>query len=123
MCEWSADYDEQCSVYNETDRKARKQHECDSCSGPIVKGEIYRYVSGVFDGSGFSLKQCAECKAAHDKFAEIHHEHPSVQDLFEALDRCVKEDGPTSWATPIFERMKANIAEARLARTAKAMEL
>ncbi len=113
MCEWGSNYDEPCEVYNETERKARKHHTCESCSGPIVPGERYRYVSGVFDHSGFSFKQCGDCMAAHDEFAERHDEAPAVVDLFDALDHCVQEDGPSSWAVPFFERMKARLAAAR----------
>lgn len=54
-------------VYEIENRKARKDHRCGDCCGVIKAGEIYRYHHGVFDGSGFSDKICADCDAIRDE--------------------------------------------------------
>lgn len=58
MC--SCDLD-QPSVFNETRRKARKQHKCDSCRGAILAGEAYISTFGVWDGEAARFKRCLDC--------------------------------------------------------------
>lgn len=42
--------------------KARKPHRCQECYGTIQPGEKYHKITGVFDGSGFTHKICADCQ-------------------------------------------------------------
>jgi hypothetical protein len=42
-------------------RRARKEHWCCECGGPIPAGTRYVYTSGVWDGTPDSYKQHAEC--------------------------------------------------------------
>lgn len=42
--------------------RARRPHECDTCQRTIDPGEKYRSQFGVFDGSGYTFKQCAHCE-------------------------------------------------------------
>lgn len=58
---------EQAEVYNVDNRKARKEHRCVECRGIINVGEFYKYHHGVFDGSGFSDKLCAECHSMQEE--------------------------------------------------------
>lgn len=109
MCEWDSGDDEPCEVYNQTERKARKEHTCDSCHGQICVGETYRYTSGIYDHDPFSFKQCPPCTIAHDLFNE-KHDGIGVTDLYEGLDFCVRRDGPTSWAAPLLATMKERLA-------------
>lgn len=62
MCDIDDD-GELVSAYRSYWRKARKEHKCIACCETILKGNFYRYSSGVFDGTGFSEKHCARCWA------------------------------------------------------------
>jgi hypothetical protein len=44
--------------------KARKQHECCHCRGPILKGEQHRGRTDIADGELMSWRWCAACCAA-----------------------------------------------------------
>lgn len=48
-------------VYNQIERKARKDHVCSDCRGTIKAGERYRYISGIWDGEPEDYKQCQDC--------------------------------------------------------------
>jgi hypothetical protein len=107
VCEWYGG-DETAEVYNEVERKARKPHKCDGCGGKIAVGEKYTYYSGIYDHEPFHGHACAECVAALSEFGERHDGgHPAFSQLEESLDECVREDGPTSWAIPYLEAMRA----------------
>jgi hypothetical protein len=56
----SCDYDPP-SVYNATTPRAKKQHRCTECSGPIAPGEHYERVFGVWDGYAGTHKTCERC--------------------------------------------------------------
>lgn len=49
------------NLWRFSNRKARKSHECIECKGEIAPGEVYEFISGVFEGRGFSVKTCREC--------------------------------------------------------------
>lgn len=55
--------DETTKGWTEKWRIARKEHRCVGCHETIRAGDRYHYGSGVFDGSGFSVKHCARCWA------------------------------------------------------------
>ena len=42
-------------------RKARKTHTCEECREPILKGQRYNYVTGVYDGSWSDGRTCLPC--------------------------------------------------------------
>jgi hypothetical protein len=56
------------TIANET-RKARKQHRCIWCGEPILPGETYAYVRGVFEGDPQSNHYHQECDKACDAWA------------------------------------------------------
>lgn len=57
----SCDYDP-ANIYRASTPKARKEHRCEECGGPIKPGEKYEYVFGVWDGSWVSIfKTCERC--------------------------------------------------------------
>lgn len=58
-------------VYCEVPRKARKPHQCRECRGAIVPGEVYSYVSGVWDGRGDSWAMCSTCSEVKDAWYEF----------------------------------------------------
>ena len=43
-------------------RKSRKSHRCECCGSEIVRGSLYRFGSGIFDGDPFSVKHCGVCE-------------------------------------------------------------
>ncbi len=42
-------------------RRARKDHRCGECGRAIQKGEIYRNISGLWEGEFVSEKTCGHC--------------------------------------------------------------
>lgn len=46
--------------------RARKEHGCCACFRPIKKGQLYRVLTGLQDGSFDRLKRCIRC----DQIAE-----------------------------------------------------
>lgn len=40
---------------------ARKRHQCEECTGTILTGERYEYVSGLWDGYFNYYKTCERC--------------------------------------------------------------
>lgn len=60
MIDCFCDYDPP-SFYNSAIRKARKPHKCEECSGSILRGEKYEYVSGKWDGFVSQFKTCERC--------------------------------------------------------------
>lgn len=43
------------------EKRAAKQHRCDWCNEPILKGEKYRYNAGIFEGDFSVTKFHPEC--------------------------------------------------------------
>ena len=60
MMDCYCDYDPP-SFYESSTPKARKQHRCEECGGPIVPGEKYEYVTGLWDGEFSYFKTCERC--------------------------------------------------------------
>lgn len=54
------DYDAP-TVYTVRQPKARKAHTCDECGATINPGEIYEYVSGVWEGRFNTFSTCGLC--------------------------------------------------------------
>lgn len=57
--------EETYDVYNETVRRARKAHQCDACDRAIRPGDLYCYVSLVFEQRAESYKRCGACQKTH----------------------------------------------------------
>lgn len=90
MCD--IDDGERCSVWSETQRRARKPHRCDACSGPIGIGEIYLVHFSVFEGYTTSEKMCVECEVARDEFADEHNGMLCTPSgMRETLRECISE--------------------------------
>jgi hypothetical protein len=49
------------SCSNAIYRTARRQHTCVECRATIQPGDVYEYVSGVWDGTPDSFKTCMAC--------------------------------------------------------------
>lgn len=45
-----------------TVKRARKEHRCDECYGPIFVGESHEKAAGKFDGAIFDHNECACCQ-------------------------------------------------------------
>lgn len=57
--------EETYSVYDESLRRARKEHRCSACREKISAGHSYTRVAIVFDGEAETVKRCARCQAIH----------------------------------------------------------
>ena len=42
-------------------RKARKKHVCSCCASLIVKGDMYTYMSGKYEGDMVGIPVCEDC--------------------------------------------------------------
>jgi len=60
------DADGTCEVWQESHRKARKQHQCQECGRTIKPGERYMFIFTVFEGEARGNKVCAHCEIACD---------------------------------------------------------
>ena len=61
--------DDTCTVWNETTRRARKEHVCDECREPIAKGEQHRYITSLYDGHWGTYRMCLLCDEIGDHFS------------------------------------------------------
>jgi hypothetical protein len=111
MCDFYSG-DEGAEVYAEKERKARKTHRCDGCQGTIKAGDVYTYYSGIYDHTPFHGHACGDCVKALDAFTDRHDGVPAYGALLDALQECIGEDGPTSWAVPFLEGMQARASAA-----------
>lgn len=59
-------FDETYDVYDETHRRARKDHRCDACGEVIPPKAVYTRVFILYDGKGRSLKRCLRCQGIHE---------------------------------------------------------
>jgi hypothetical protein len=53
--------DEYPEMYNEIERKARKQHMCCECFNPILKDSVYYDISGMWDGEFDRMRAHKDC--------------------------------------------------------------
>ncbi len=83
------------SVYVERERRARKPHVCEECSNPILIGERYLRISGVWDGMGQDFATCLSCRDIRQALAAATPEQeciPAIGCLREALDALPEEE-------------------------------
>ena len=52
-----------CSVWSETDPKARKEHVCDACHETIAPGRKYHRTFSIFEGTPNTNVRCERCQA------------------------------------------------------------
>ena len=86
-------------------RKARKEHRCIECHVPIAPGELYEFISGIWDGEPDSYKTCRAC-AFKRKHIE-NKRYPECGPCFGDLVSEVREDH-YYWRQAIRERDRAN---------------
>lgn len=55
------------SCCHSTRPKARKRHRCCECWGWIEIGEVYNYLTGIWDGRASTYKTCLECTALREE--------------------------------------------------------
>lgn len=53
-------------------RKARKQHKCNTCNAPILPGSKYALLSYEINGSVDSQKSCEACWKDNQTFSAAH---------------------------------------------------
>lgn len=69
------DYDGYCEVWNESIRKARKEHRCIECGGTIQVGESYQYVFSVYEGNATTDHTCMKCVAIRAEVQRVEESH------------------------------------------------
>lgn len=84
---------ESCAVFDETTvKKARKEHQCDCCGGPIPKGASYLKHFSVFDGSVTTEKQCPACTEMVAEFRKHHGQYSNPSYMPELLQQCIDSE-------------------------------
>jgi hypothetical protein len=58
-------FDGHCDVWEESLRRARKEHKCDACHEPIQRGELYHATRSLFDGRWDTTYRCARCETMY----------------------------------------------------------
>lgn len=93
---------EECTVWRETPRKARKPHHCACCRRRIRPGKGYTEHFSVHDGSALTERLCATCSDVKDDFEDAHGQSPIPSELLRWLAECVVSDDRTSeWRKPL----------------------
>lgn len=114
MCGLDLEY---CEVFDETKRKARKDHKCDCCGGSIVRGSTYLKHFSVFDGDITSEKICAACFEDREMFAKEHnHMKPTPGYTRELIREYLYERGSFKRML-LWARMLRRMDKRRLAAT------
>lgn len=118
------DIDGQPSCMTERVRTARKSHRCCECDEPILAGERYHFLSGVWEGQGESFRSHVHCNELRQW---MHREHERREDAYDIAARaCNRATGvdwlPAKWAFdaaakqlvpcgPCLRGLQASIAE------------
>lgn len=66
-------------------RKARKDHKCDVCGKPILKGREYVFVSQKYDGEINTFHQHIHCDAVAAAYTEEYGGIEQVEDVADWL--------------------------------------
>lgn len=66
--------DEECEVYEERFRTARKEHRCSACKRAILPGHRYCTVFALYDGNTTTYKRCGSCQRLHEHLVELCRE-------------------------------------------------
>ena len=81
------DIDNGPEAFRSINRKACKEHKCCECGRVILKGETYRYESGIWEGEASSYKTCKDCLSIRNAFFCNGYNYGfMLEDLREYLD-------------------------------------
>lgn len=83
-CNWG----EPASVYNATNPRARKPYQCEECDGPILVGEQYERVFGVWEGYATTFRTCERC---HDLRVWVRNNVPCLCVMHGNMDEEMEE--------------------------------
>jgi hypothetical protein len=75
-------------IDEETTPKANKEHKCCECQGIITKGENYHLLKGLWDGSWYNFKTCADCKILKKEICSTikdQYDHPAMEQLYQSI--------------------------------------
>lgn len=106
---------EQCEVWVETGRTARKTHQCTACKGTISSGQRYYVHFSVLDKMPDYQKICSACYEDRKVFADAHEGViPTPGGFAFVLQDCIYEGDEESEARwkPMLEALKARGAQA-----------
>lgn len=106
MCEID-DSGDRCDVYSVRELRARKQHKCDACDGPIFVGEQYHRHTSLYDGHWSLERSCLPCDGDRSTFARAHRVGLAPSSFADALADCVDEADPedAKWL-PMLEAVR-----------------
>lgn len=96
-----------CDVWQETQRKARKEHRCGCCRRTIRAGETYLVHFSIYEGNLNSQKCCTDCKSDRQDFANAHGGMICTPEILPMLlEECIDEEPAEAerWR-PMLERI------------------
>lgn len=62
----SRECDGPADVYNERERRARKEHRCQACGEAIRVGDVYNRTFVAYDGTAEAIVRCLRCQKIHE---------------------------------------------------------
>lgn len=110
MCEVYYDDGDLCSVWQETQQRARKGHWCSCCRGLISPGEVYVRHFSIYDHSVTSEKCCMPCFEAGESYQNDHGMKWVPSMMWEEIRECLRNGGREEKWGPIIEAMEARHA-------------
>lgn len=82
-----------CDLWSETRiGRARKEHRCDCCGGPICVGSPYTRIFMVAEGYASTETECDGCSLIAVLFKAAHRMRPNPSSLYDMLSECFDED-------------------------------
>jgi hypothetical protein len=70
--------DERAAVYDDSIRKARKEHRCCACRETIRVGDYYSLTTVIGDGTVDVWKRCPRCQAIHLHLRTLRDDYEEV---------------------------------------------
>lgn len=94
-------------------RRARKEHKCEECYGPIRPRETYKRVAGKYDGMMYTYALCESCDAWGEAYSKAQRQHCSGrgwswelgrmwEDIAEFVEEHLGYDPATGEERPIY---------------------
>lgn len=82
---------EPADVWDETTKRARKQHECSACHEPIERGHLYVLHKILFDGDWETVRRCLRCDVMYHALSRKLHDETDGEEAADIRLNCGHE--------------------------------
>lgn len=90
------------TVFNESKRKAKKQHTCCECNRDILEGESYFLLQGLWHKQWRNYKQCVDCHEIGSKFQACCECYPIGELIQELINSDLIENQSDEDEKPVW---------------------